>query len=497
MKARLAALLAAAIMVPAAALHAQAAKLTIVYVSKMPEMEGIGGVGGLPELATMVAQVRASSPYSLFLHGGDSLAPSAMSLFDRGTHMIDILNGIEPDVYAVNEREFAYKEDELILRIGEASFPFVCSNIFDPLSGGNLPGVEDSRLIELGGFRIGVFAIIDPLVTETYLPDRIRVKDVDATVAATSRALRAAGADIVILMSGYPVPRRDALLSAGTVDLVLESSSRDDAMTAVGKGFLVSQGTAAGTAAVVEMALERKGGTVRAIYAGRIIALKDYAPDPATSERVAYYRSVLSAFMDVPVGVAETPLDTTKKAVRTQETAFGDLVADAMREYYGADIAIVNGGGIRGNRTYAAGTTLTRKDIQSELPFGNKTRLVAVTGDQLREALENGFSQVEEEKGRFLQVSGITVTWCPTAPPGSRVRSILVGGKPLDPGKLYTLALLDFLLEGGDGYDVLRKAMPVKTSKTSLLVWDVVRMYIEQRKRVSPRVEGRLVVDCR
>jgi len=213
--------------------------------------------------------------------------------------------------------------------------------------------------------------------------------------------------------------------------------------------------------------------------------------------RIARYRAVLSSFMDVKVGTVETPLDTTKNAVRGSEAAFGNLVADALRAYYGADIGLVNGGVIRGNRVYPAGTTLTRKDLQVEMPFVNQSSFVSVTGAQLLEALENSFSQIEEVKGRFPQVSGITVGYCPTAPVGNRLRSVLVGGRPLKPEQRYSLATLDFLVEGGDGFDVLKKSTAIKTSKSSLLLWEVVRLHIEHKRSVSPRVEGRLLADCR
>jgi 5'-nucleotidase/UDP-sugar diphosphatase len=477
-----------------AGLYSQETAIRIVYVSKMPDIEtSMAGVGGLPELGTLVSQTRKTYVNALFLHGGDSLAPSAMSLFDRGTHMIEILNGLEPDAMGVNEREFAFKEDELVLRACEASFPFICSNIIDPLTGGNLPEVVDDKIFDIGGYRIGVFSVIDPLVSVSYLPDRIRVKDVAETIAAQSAKLRREGADMVVLLSGYAVENIDRTLAEGTVDIVLESSSKEDTVNLKDRGILVRQGTTLGKAAIVDVFLERRGGASRARLAGRIAALSDYAPNEATKKLIDGYRQLLTSFMGGKVGTIDTPLDTSKNAVRTSETAFGNLVADAFRVYYGADIALVNGGSIRGDRQYPAGTTLTRKDIQTELPFPNQSRFVSVTGAQLGDAMENAFSQIEEVKGRFLQVSGLTVTYNPTAPVGSRVRSILVGGRPLKADQRYTIATMDFLLDGGDGFEALKQAAAVKTSKSSLPVWEIVRLYIEQKRRLSPRIEGRLV----
>src|SRR3546814_7038048 len=81
-------------------------------------------------------------------------------------------------------------------------------------------------------------------------------------------------------------------------------------------------------------------------------------------------------------------------------TAIGNLFADAIRAGVDADVGLTNGGGIRGDKTYEAGVILTRRDIQTELPFGNRTVKLQMTGAQLLEALEHGVSAVEEGAGR-------------------------------------------------------------------------------------------------
>src|SRR4028118_822536 len=107
----------------------------------------------------------------------------------------------------------------------------------------------------------------------------------------------------------------------------------------------------------------------------------------------------------------------------------GSLIADATREAVGADIAITNGGGIRADREYPAGTKLTRGDILAELPFGNVTVKLELSGQQILDGLENGFSQVREVAGRFPQVSGLTVDADLSKPPGERVVSVAINGE--------------------------------------------------------------------
>lgn len=477
--------------------HAEGPTARIVYAAKMPTLTANeAGVGGLAELAGLVEDVRRESEYSLFLHGGDSLAPSGLSSFDHGTHMVDILNLIDPAGFAINEREFAYKEDELVLRVREARFPFVSSNIYDPLTGGNLSGVEDSLLVEVGGRNIGVLSILDPGVLTAYLPDRIEVRNPYDAIRSGARELRNRGAEAVVVMSSYSIEGSRSLLADGTVDLILESSSDEDTIQTVGNGILARQGTDEGNALLLDLTFGTQSGE-RPRISGEVVPLNRYSRDPEVVAKIEYYQELLAGFLDVPVGTTDTPLDTTKSAVRTEENAFGNLVADAVREYYEADIGLVNSGGIRGNRRYSPGKELTRRDIQGELPFHNEVRLITVSGDQILAALENSVSLYEEEKGRFLQVSGMTVEYCVSNPVGERVRSVRIGNRRLRRGREYALATLDYLIEGGDGYDMFAAAAPIRTPKSSLLLWEIVRRYVERAGNVEPQVEGRLVVDCR
>ncbi|MCK5621763.1 MAG: 5'-nucleotidase C-terminal domain-containing protein, partial [Alphaproteobacteria bacterium] len=184
--------------------------------------------------------------------------------------------------------------------------------------------------------------------------------------------------------------------------------------------------------------------------------------------------------------------DTQRASVRTAETNFGNLIADAMRAGVGADIAIANGGGIRGDRTYEAGTVLTRKDVLTELPFGNVTVLLELSGADVLAALENGVSQVEEKAGRFPQVSGLSFTYDPSAAAGSRVVEVMIGGKKLDKAKTYKVATNDYMAGGGDGYAALKKGKVLIDASGATYMATMVMNYIAANAPVSPKVEGRI-----
>ncbi len=224
----------------------------------------------------------------------------------------------------------------------------------------------------------------------------------------------------------------------------------------------------------------------------RLIDTASVEPDPDAQAKVEVYEGELSKELDVVIGKTATALDSRKASVRSGETAIGNLVADGMRAAVAADVAITNGGGIRGNKEYAPGSELTRRDILTELPFGNLTLKLEVSGAGILAALENGVSQVENTSGRFPQVSGMTVEADLAAAPGSRIKAVTVGGAPLDPATTYTLATNDFMARGGDGYDMFRDVPRLLGELDAKLMANDVMAHVRKMGEVAPKVEGRI-----
>ena len=138
------------------------------------------------------------------------------------------------------------------------------------------------------------------------------------------------------------------------------------------------------------------------------------------------------------------------------------------------------------------GITLTRRDIQTELPFGNRVVAIDIRGRDLRAALENGFSRLEDAAGRFPQVSGMKIEFDPRRPPGKRIVSIRIGGAPLVPNRMYRIATNDFLARGSDGYVEFGKAKPELPIDDSPLLVNEVMAYLQKFGTVRTGVEGRI-----
>jgi len=247
----------------------------------------------------------------------------------------------------------------------------------------------------------------------------------------------------------------------------------------------------------IDLAIEKKmtdkGPQVSVTPTWRMIANRGVPPDVGVAAEVARYTTALDQELGQPLGQTQTALSSQRDEVRTRESTMGNLIADALREALRADVGLVNGGGIRGDGLYNAGTTLTRRDILRELPFGNVGVLLELSGADLLAAIEHGVSQVEEKAGRFPQVSGLRLVYDPRKPAGSRVVEAQVGGKPLDVRASYRVATSDYLFKGGDGYSSLRNAKTLIDISGGTLMVTTVMHAIATKGAVAPQIEGRIV----
>jgi 2',3'-cyclic-nucleotide 2'-phosphodiesterase (5'-nucleotidase family) len=450
--------------------------------------------GDYAQLATIV-KLASQKNNTFFLFGGGSLGPSPMSAFDRGSHIIDILNSIEPDAMGVTKREFSYFEDELSLRSFEAAFPIVASNLLDPLTQANIDGLVDRVIIEKNGLKLGIVSLINQTVITEYLLERIQVRDPLIALETTASNLRLQGVDFIVLLYSNTFPFVVDALESGTIDLALlsephfELSQSSQNLKHPNSVYL----TQLGQYADVDLYWDdiKKDSLQVKWQAKKLI---DIEPDANIAEQINGYSNRLDRLLSEEIGTLLTSIDTNRPAVRGAESAFANMLADSLREFGGTDIAIVNGGVIRGEKVYPSNTRLTRKDIAKELPFRSRVELIKVTGAKLYLALENGVSQVEQLKGQFPQVSGMQITFDANMKAGKRVLSVKINGQPIDRTALYSLATTDYLSNGGDGYDSFTNSPRIKTkAKIAPLISDILINYIRRKQTVSPQTEDRII----
>ena len=484
------------------AAYADPTDFSFLLVNDIYEMDGKtrGGFGRVNGLAK---KEKAANPNMMFVHAGDTISPSLLSGFDKGAHIIELINLGPLDIFVPGNHEYDFGKDVFFQRMGELKAPILAANLRMP-DGSKVAGIDDTMMKTFGDpsdpmkhVKVGIIGLTAEDSDVKSNPEDLKISPSLATGVEQAKMLREAGADIitVIVHGSRSVDR--ALYDSKAFDIILTGDDHDLMVFHDGSKVMVESGEDGEylTAIDIDVTVGESRGKRRVRWHPnfRIMDTAGAEKDAATMERVAAFEATLSKELDVAVGTTNSELSSKKSDVRGGETALGNLIADAMKNAVGADIAITNGGGIRGNTTYAPGTELTRRDILTELPFGNKTLLLEVSGDQVKQALENGVSQVEESAGRFPHVSGMTVTYDLSKPAGSRIASVMVNGAELNMAAKYKLATNDYMAGGGDGYDALRGSTVLLGDLDGKLMANDVMAYIRDKGAVDAKVDGRMM----
>lgn len=473
---------------------ADSIKTRILYFSSFPEIMQPATKPGLAELATAIGVEREKNPNLLFIHGGASLGPSVFGAMDNGAHMVDILNALNPTVMAIGKREFSYGYDNFILNALSASFPMVTSNLQDARTGGAIDATYPNFILQAGELSVGIIALTSAnAITEYGATEAKLLETADATHDAAEQ-LRQEGAAAIILLADTDFDDLSALRADGTVDIIFYTHNFDNPQSLDQQGQLLTEGALDGKIIAVDLWLEAKeDGTRELQSSAELLPLSNYDSDSIVASIIANYQTRLDQLLGPEIATVSEAFDTLRNNIRSRENGFANLIADAIRQEVSADIALLNGGTIRGNVNYAAGHKINRGDIQRELPFGGRTALVLMSGEQVLNTLEHGIECGMQADGCFIHLSNLQVTFDSRKPKGERIISATVDGTPLDVDADYRIATSDFMAGGNDGFDHLGKAEKIFDHGTNRVIWTVVVEHIERLGVIAPTVEGRIL----
>jgi len=460
------------------------------YVLEPADREG--QKGGMARIATLVARTRAESPHTLLALGGDTISPSIMSTFLRGQQMIAAWNQLGLDVASFGNHEFDFGPATLLDRMRESRFVWVSSNVTDRATGRPFGGARFTHVIERGGVSVGFFGLTVPDTAQTSSPGSgVAFGEPIGAARAAVTTLTAARVPIVVAVTHQDMPADEQMArTVPGIALVLGGHEHDPLENVVGDTLITKAGADGVFVVRIDLQVTREGKVLGRQH--RFIPITPELPaEPAMAALVARYQAMLSAALDVRIGATRVPLDARNGLLRTRETNLGNYVADVIRARLQADVAVMNGGGIRGNQILAPGP-LTRRDVNTVLPFLNVLVKLEVPGSVLRQVLEHSVGVYPRESGGFLQVSGLTFGFDPGRPAGQRVGRVVVGGTELDPERRYTLATNSYVAAGGDGYAMLRSAKPLVFPEDGPGLAETLMDAIERDGTIAPEVEGRI-----
>ncbi len=472
----------------------QQAQVTLLQINDVYTTVPIDGAGGLARVATLKQRLSAGGHPVLMLLAGDFLSPSVASSVFKGEQMVATLNAAGLDYATFGNHEFDFGIDVLTQRMKESSFTWVVSNVLDAKTGAAVGKAVPYVVRDVGGLKIGIIGLC--ITTSSIAPawrGQFRFLDPAATAAKYLPMLKRDGANVVVALTHLTFDQDRALARRfPQIDLIVGGHEHYPITAAEGHALVSKAGSDAKYAARIDI-LRRPGAapTVERFY--ELIPVNNTIPDDAKTAAVANgYEDRLGKALDEVVGSTTTPLDATNERL-VRETALGNLIADALREDVKADVGLSNAGGARGSRVYPAGP-LSKRTLLSIHPFGNIACKVAVSGRVLREALLHGVSRLPIADGRFPQLSGVTMTVHPEATGEARVTDVRVNGAPLDLDRTYTVALPDFVMNGGDGYAMFRGQPVLVDAQSGDLVVTALEKYIAARGTVSPAVDHRVTI---
>lgn len=443
-----------------------------------------GAIAGYAKVAALKDAYEARGAYVLLMDAGDFIQGDPTVSTSEGATAVELMNLAGYDVVSLGNHEFDYGYQNLKDLEADADFAIVDANV---LYNGRVAFEDNLVFTAPDGTKIGVFGLDTPETATKAHPAKIQGvtflagEDLYDCAQEQVDALTAEGCEYIICLGHLGIDDEsagnrsiDLLENVDGIDLFIDGhshSTRADLLDAtdgtgmVGNTMVTSTGTKLESIGVVTIDAEGVITTSTTPVADLT------AEDADVAARAAAIQKEIDDEYGTVFAKTEVALNGEREpGNRTEETNLGDLITDALvwgaeREGTEVDAAVTNGGGIRAS--IAAGD-ITKKDINTVLPFGNTLSIVQVTGAELLEALEASTYCTPTSIGGFPQVSGIEFTVDTTKAydqgelyPGStyygpksiqRVTIETVGGEPFDANATYTIATNDFMAAGGDTY---------------------------------------------
>ncbi|MCZ4091499.1 5'-nucleotidase C-terminal domain-containing protein [Sinorhizobium psoraleae] len=435
--------------------------------------------GGVARLKTLIDQKRQelTGKNMLLLNAGDNFQGSLFFTTYKGAAEAEFLNLMKFDAMTVGNHEFDESEDGLASFLDKVTFPVVTANVLPSHKSKIGDRIKPSIVLDVGGQKIGIVGAVanDTPELASPGPDILIGEDV-ATITSAVEELKKQGVNKIIALThvGYPrdlaaiakIPDVDVVVGGHSHSLLSNTDEKAEGpyptMVDNPGGYkvpVVQAGSYSKYLGDLVVTFD-DSGVVKAAKGDPILIDSAIKPDEAVLARIKELAKPIEELRTKVIAKTETPIDGSRENCRAKECEMGTLVADAMLDRVkgqGVTIAITNGGGLRAS--IDAGD-VTMGEAITVLPFQNTLSTFELKGADIRAALENGLSQIEEGGGRFPQVAGLKYSFDRTKPAGSRLVSVEVkegeAFTALDPEKTYSLVSNNFMRGGGDGYDVFK-----------------------------------------
>jgi 5'-nucleotidase len=470
--------------------------------------------GGAQYLASAVAELRSQNRNHIFVAAGDLIGASPLlSALFRDEPTIQSLSLMGLEVSAVGNHEFDRGSAELLRMQHGGCHPVDGCKGPEPFTGARFKYLAASTLVEATGQTlfpavhvkhfdgipvafIGLTLRDTPTIVVPSGVQGLRFRDEAQTVNELVPQLRRQGIEaIAVLIHEGGMPSGDYNECPGISGAIVDIVKRlDPAVDLVVSGHthrayvcridgrLVTSGDKYGTLVTdIDLVLDPKSGDVVSASANNVIVRNDrFAKDAAQTQLIAAYEPLAAPLAKRVVARIAAPL--TRDETPAGETRIGQAVADAQlaaTRAAGAQLALMNPGGLRAALVPAAGGEVRYEDLFAVQPFYNNLVTLTLSGAQLLDVLEQQW--LNQPRARILQVSnGFGYTWDAAQAPGRRIvaGSVRLDGKPLDPAANYRITVNSFLSSGGDNFALFKLG---RDARTGIMDVDAFELYLAGR----------------
>ncbi|MBI4679356.1 MAG: bifunctional metallophosphatase/5'-nucleotidase [Elusimicrobia bacterium] len=448
--------------------------------------------------AALVKALEKEKEPRLLLDAGDWFQGTPEGTLTRGKAVVEVFNAVGYDALAPGNHEFDNGMDNLKSLINGLKAPVLGCNTYDAKTGKRVDFLKPWMVKKVAGVKIGVFGLLSTRMRRLVLPRQFEGlefrREVDEAKKAV-KALKKEGATVIIALThlGFETPDRELfegdqtiaasvpgidLVVGGHTHTILKEALRDATFGAL----VVQAGSNMSMAGRAMLEIDPK--TKKVVKSeDKLIDLwvDEFGQDPKVAAIVDRHVAEMGKALEVAVATAATPIPHSRNMT---ESPMGGWMTDCGREWTKTEISFQNLGGIRSG--IAAGP-VTLRHIFNIVPFENTMVNMTMTGAQVRDILERGAGGLG-----YMQLSGMKVVYDPSKPKGERLVSASVGGQELRADGAYSVSTVDFLAEGGGGFDVFRSVE--KKEFTYKLLRDILEWCARRQGTLSAPASGRIRV---
>ncbi|HEY4540111.1 MAG TPA: 5'-nucleotidase C-terminal domain-containing protein [Faecalibacter sp.] len=429
-----------------------------------------GTRGGVARLKTIVDQAKEDYPATITIHGGDFVGGVLYGGIYHGKHMIPAFNLIPVDYYNFGQHEFDYGLDHLQSLLKESKGQFFTSNLIHGL---NQPlfDLPTHVLINKNGLRILMIGLTDQMETTKKDP-RVLQEDVYTSTARVLNQIDLKLVDFIVAVTQMDLEKNKKLLQYfPSIDLILTEELEEYHTQIHYQNHRPIIATAGNMSSVAKVILSKQKRPLI-----EIIPLDYSIPrNPELQAIENQERQRVELLLHEKLGTLHVDLDAFESLKK--ESRAGNLITDAMRDYYQTDLALIDGSGIRksvekGDFTYEKARTL--------LPYGNKMVVVKIKGVDFKNFI---YGYLTAEKPKLVQLSGSKYIWEP------KTKELVMEG--INPDKIYTLVLNDYNFSKLNQYESI---VVSADHNQSISDYEALKHYIIKHQIINPPYENRIII---